>query len=422
MNEESLQRLFSVLRKDPAETTLQDVTEWLNHPPPNPSFTKKVETLISKKIILMTSSIVVIVTGAVLFFSPQKEQSLVQENQSTVLPASSPQRSTITIDSFKPTVSTGTSTLISKTEVSPAFSSPDESSLSIDRTQNVKTLTTRENNFRSNLSQQVISISDTALRMESDTSGAWFTSSKQLTIDTLFSGVEKLILKGHFPSQIKLGGENRNTVAFQYRYEDRKKGIFFGKNPGCKVTYTKSGTTLFVSVDIKQKTTVGFSFGNISSEIFFTVPTGINVSVESSFGDIRLTKLVGGDLQLKTTYGDIDAEGISGSIKLQSNYGDIAAQDISGRFELITAYGDIRASKVRLQDSISLSSGYGDIDCKLLNGEDSCRLKLSTSYGKILVKGNELDMDSKGKLQFGNGPLSISAATSFGDVKIRFVE
>ena len=92
MNEESLQRLFSVLRKDPAETTLQDVTEWLNHPPPNPSFTKKVETLISKKIILMTSSIVVIITGAVLFFSPKKEQSFVQENQSAVLPASSPKR------------------------------------------------------------------------------------------------------------------------------------------------------------------------------------------------------------------------------------------------------------------------------------------------------------------------------------------
>jgi len=422
MNEESLQQLFSALRKAPAETSMQDVTEWLNHPPPNPSFTKEVETLISKKIILMTSSIVVIITGAVLFFLPAREPSSVLENQSALLPASPLQGESINIDSFSTLSPEDTSAMMGKPQHSAVVSTPDETSLSIVGTEEIKTSPTHDSNLTPTISHTSNSISDPKSLTATDTTGTWVTSAKELAIDTLFSGVTKLILKGDFPTKIKAAGESRNTVALQYRYEDRKKGFFIGKSPGCKVSYTKSGTTLLVTVEIKQKTIVGVSFGDIRSEILFTVPSGIGVSLESSYGDIDVAQLAGGDLEFITKYGDIKAERISGNIKLQSGYGDITAQDISGKFDLITKYGDIKASKTRFSDSIYLSSGYGDIDCQLLNGEDSCQLNLRTGFGKIRVKGNELDLESLKKIQFGKGPLSISAASSYGDVKISFVE
>ena len=78
--------------------------------------------------------------------------------------------------------------------------------------------------------------------------------------------------------------------------------------------------------------------------------------------------------------------------------------------------------EIKADESILLSSGYGDVDCKLLNTEGSCRLNLSTGFGKLNIKGKELDIESTKKIQYGKGPTSVIASSSFGNVKIRFSE
>jgi hypothetical protein len=58
----------------------------------------------------------------------------------------------------------------------------------------------------------------------------------------------------------------------------------------------------------------------------------------------------------------------------------------------------------------------------LLSKEESCRLSVSTGFGKLSVKGKAVDIESTKKIQYGTGASSVTASSSFGDVKIRFIE
>lgn len=255
-----------------------------------------------------------------------------------------------------------------------------------------------------------------------DTTGFWTTNTEKLTIDTVFAGVTKLVLTGKHPSQIKVEGSQRNTIAFNYQYNYQIKGIYAGKNPGSKVTYKKSGSTLIIMVELNKVITVGVSHGKVISNVSLAVPENINVSINSSYGDITGKQLSGGMIQLNTKYGDIEAQSLSGNINLQSGYGDITLNEVVGKLDASTKYGDIKAYEIKADESILLSSGYGNVDCKLLNTESSCRLNLSTGFGKLNIKGKELDIESTKKIQYGKGPTSVIASSSFGNVNIRFSE
>jgi DUF4097 and DUF4098 domain-containing protein YvlB len=167
---------------------------------------------------------------------------------------------------------------------------------------------------------------------------------------------------------------------------------------------------------------VGISYVKITSNVSIAVPENISVSINSSYGDITAKHLLGGIIQLNTKYGDIEAQSLSGSINLQSGYGDITLNEVGGKLDVSTKYGDIEAYEIKADESLLLSSGYGDIDCKLLNTEGSCKLNLSTGFGKLNIKGKEVDIESTKKIQYGKGPTSVIASSSFGDVKIRFSE
>jgi DUF4097 and DUF4098 domain-containing protein YvlB len=167
---------------------------------------------------------------------------------------------------------------------------------------------------------------------------------------------------------------------------------------------------------------VGISHGKVVSNVSLAVPENINVSINSSYGDITAKHLLGGIIQLDTKYGDIEAQSLVGDISLQSGYGDITLNEADGKINVSTKYGDIKAQEIKVDESIRLSSGYGDVDCRLLSKEESCRLNLSTGFGKLSVKGKELDIESTKKIQSGKGPTSVIASSSFGDVKVRFSE
>ena len=255
-----------------------------------------------------------------------------------------------------------------------------------------------------------------------DTTGVWTTNTVKLSVDTVFAGITKIVLTGKHPSQIKVEGSQRNNIAFNYQYNYQIKGLYAGKNPGSKVTYKKSGSTLIIMVELNKVITVGVSHGKVVSNVSLAVPENINVSINSSYGDITAKHLLGGIIQLDTKYGDIEAQSLVGNISLQSGYGDITLNEADGKINVSTKYGDIKAQEIKVDESIRLSSGYGDVDCRLLSKEESCRLNLSTGFGKLSVKGKELDIESTKKIQYGKGPTSVIASSSFGDVKVRFSE
>jgi hypothetical protein len=84
MNEELLQRLFTDLRNSPAETSIEDVSRWVNDEKVDFSSTDSAPLLTKSKIILMTASITIIITGAIVFLTPQRNQTPDKTNLSPI--------------------------------------------------------------------------------------------------------------------------------------------------------------------------------------------------------------------------------------------------------------------------------------------------------------------------------------------------
>jgi len=390
MNEELLQRLFTDLRNSPAETSIEDVSRWVNDEKVDFSSTDSAPLLTKSKIILMTASITIIITGAIVFLTPQRNQTPDKTNLSPI---------PVNKELYNLPVSP-------ENNEKPSYKKLPVKDSSLPTT------------YPGPAMHQIIPIPIVV-----DTSGVWTTNSKMLTIDTIFSGVTELVLTGKYPSQISIEGSERDNIAFNYQYDYQIKGIYTGKKSGSTVAYKKSGSTLFISVENREGVMVGvFTYGKVISNVSLTLPKNITVRVNSSYGDIIAKQLSGASIELNTKYGDVEAQSLIGNVNLQSGYGDITLHEANGKVNLSTKYGDIKAYKIKADESLQLSSGYGDIDCRLLSKEEACRLNLSTGFGKISVKGNEVDIESTKKIQIGKGSTTVSASSSFGDVKIRFVE
>lgn len=428
MNEESLQRLFEELRRAPAETSMEDVSSWVNTVKIDTSVSDKSHLLTKSKIIFMAASIAVIVTSTILLFAPQKNQVLDKAELSPVpvkdklhsTPVSK-EKNYIPLDKEVPIEHTNQSNPTPVPAIHQAIPVPI---VSAERQEEIKAISEV-----AQVSQSNTSLASTNKNQESastiapaDTSGVWTTKTEKLTIDTIFAGINKIVLVGKYPSQINIEGGQRDNIAFNYQYNYQIKGIYAGKNPGSKVSYKKSGTTLTITVELNKGFTVGVSYVKIISNVSIAVPENISVSINSSYGDITAKHLLGGIIQLDTKYGDIKAQSLVGNISLLSGYGDITLNEADGKINVSTKYGDIKAHEIKVDESIRLSSGYGDVDCRLLSKEESCRLSLSTGFGKLSVKGKAVDIESTKKIQYGTGATSVTASSSFGDVKIRFSE
>jgi len=428
MNEESLQRLFDELRKAPAETSMEDVSSWINPVKIDNPATDKTNLLTKPKIVIMAASIAVIVTSTILLFAPQKNQVLDKAELSPVpvknklhsTPVSN-EKNYIPLDKELPIEHTNQSNPTLGPAMHQVIPVPI---VSAERQEEIKTVSdvVQISQSNTNLALTNKNQESASTIAPADTSGVWTTKTEKLTIDTIFAGINKIVLISKNPSQIKIEGSQRNNIAFNYQYNYQIKGLYAGKNPGSKVSYKKSGTILTITVELNKGFTVGISYVKIISNVSIAVPENISVSINSNYGDITAKHLLGGIIQLDTKYGDIEAQSLIGNISLQSGYGDITLNEANGKINASTKYGHIKAHEIKVDETIRLSSGYGNVDCRLLSKEESCRLSVSTGFGKLSVKGKAVDIESTKKIQYGTGASSVTASSSFGDVKIRFIE
>lgn len=424
MNEASLQRIFNDLRNASTEIPIEEIPSWLSHGPalaPKKSILQKIAT---PKILTMTTTLTLIVTGALILLNPNKKLypekitnagEVKKENvqiSNTAPPAKVDQIDKGPAPSIEQTpknqLNTDNPTPIVTTPEPVKMPAPDERSTGVTVSAPII-----ENGKHKD---PVVSLGS------EDTTGAWTTTTDKLQVDTLFTGIQELVLSGKYHSGINIQGSERNNISFNYQYDYQVKGLYARKNPGSKVTYTKKGSTLTITVDINTVVVAGISYGKILSQISLLVPSNIKVRINSSYGDITAKGLLGETVSLQTKYGDIEATSLSGNIRLQSGYGDITLKDMTGKIEVVTKYGDIKGGKITVKESLLLSSGYGDIDCRISNKEDSCRLNLTTGFGRLGVKGNGVNIESTKKIQYGKGGTAITASTSYGNVELWLME
>jgi Putative adhesin len=139
--------------------------------------------------------------------------------------------------------------------------------------------------------------------------------------------------------------------------------------------------------------------GTCSLKFAVTVPAGLPVAVDSSFGDLTASGLHG-RVALSANSGDLHASQLAGDIRLSNAFGDITASDLAGAIRLVNNSGDIIASALtgnsRLQDS------FGDIDVTGLAAAD------------VVASNNSGDIT----IQFTQVPRQVNVTDSFGDITL----
>jgi DUF4097 and DUF4098 domain-containing protein YvlB len=238
-------------------------------------------------------------------------------------------------------------------------------------------------------------------------SGSWNSLNDSLTIDTLFKGVKKIVFSGHINNKILVRGSKRETVALNFDYNLKVKGVYAKKNRRCKLSYTLKDSVLTVDLERKNYVFIGMSYVKETTRMVFEVPENIAVTINASYGDVEVNNLSNNNYHIKTTSGDIKTERVNGNIDLSCSYGDISLKQISGKIDAKTISGDIITERVN--GNIDLSCSYGDISLKQISGKIDAKtisgdvktervngnIYLSCSYGDISLKQISGNIDAK---------------------------
>jgi hypothetical protein len=252
-----------------------------------------------------------------------------------------------------------------------------------------------------------------------DVAGSWLSLNDSLFVDTVFNGVKALVFKGRVNDKIVVKGSDRANVALHFNYRYKVKGILVRKKNQCVLRYEKRDSVLTIQIDRNNSVNIGVSYIKETSGLIFEVPDNIAVQVKTTYGDIDASGLNGNEFDFQTSYGVVDVSALSGNIRLNSGYGDIKAMQLNGTIDINTGYGDVVGKNIAVSGHLNIKSGYGDIDLQVNNPVAECRFDLKTGYGKVQMKRADMELDASGKLVFGTGNILLSARSGMGDILIR---
>jgi hypothetical protein len=269
------------------------------------------------------------------------------------------------------------------------------------------------------------------------------------SVHLTYDGVRRIEIDAKFLS-VEMTGGSRNVI-----------GDGFDIPFNVRVSRTFDGNTLKVTV---ERNWFSFSWLGNHGRLVFSVPDGIDVSIESSSGAVSVKDLKGrttqvtsssgsaslsdvsgelkagtssgrisvescsGHLTLSASSGSIDVEAFAGGIAAETSSGKVGLKEVDGpmyvhtssgsaRFEdtrgtigALTSSGSIRGDGVQLTGDSAFESTSGTIHVDLANQPSELRFDLIVTSGDIRVFGNE------GSKRFlgGNGPILVKGVSTSG--------
>lgn len=205
------------------------------------------------------------------------------------------------------------------------------------------------------------------------------------------------------------------------------KGKRRGK-PSEFIFFSKSNNSGYVEVYLPKNCSMDFNVRSVSGDIVGEVDLKLGESAlfeaGSISGDILLTALEAGEVQVSTTSGDISVEEVNGKAEFSSTSGEITLFTERGDCGISTVSGDIRVDS--LNGTFRLSTTSGDIQISGITGSG----KASTSSGEIWLQFAELTGDLDLSTTSGNVKLtwpedtavSFDAGTTSGEINTFFDE
>jgi hypothetical protein len=402
-SEEKLNHLFETLRNEKTSTSVSDVTSWITAPAQVtvPKSTSKI--IIQKNFFIMSSIATIIVTG-VLLMSGNKEPNIApkqkKDMQATI-------QDTSTVIASQPNHFTFSNEINDNPFIQPLIDL------------GIKPLPFIEiDNGPTIIQLDPINSTQYSPRTNNQSNaGSWLSSNDNLRVDTLFSGVNKVVFFGNHNDEILIEGSKRQGISFNYNFENKTKGLIKKKSK-CEVTYEIKDSVLTIRSMRRGNDIVVIGVMYTKESVTFKIPDHIPIDIQTDYGDISANSLNGSSVQLNTSYGDLDVNKCSGSIVLKSNYGDLTLTELNGKIDAHTDYGDVKGEKIMAKELCILRTDYGDVDAQLLNLIQDCTLELKTDFGSVKSKREDFSIEGN-QFKIGAGSNKISLKTNFGDVIIR---
>lgn len=163
--------------------------------------------------------------------------------------------------------------------------------------------------------------------------------------------------------------------------------------------------------------------GSVSVSFRLTVPEGASVDVRSTNGGVDVDG-VGGTVRAETTNGNIRLEAIGGDAVIETTNGSIKAFGVDGALDASTTNGGIDAEVVAeyLGSDMSLSTTNGAIDLELAAGV-SASIDARAGNGRVTndLSGGSVSRDKRDHVvvDLGRGGPEIRVRTTNGRIRLR---
>jgi hypothetical protein len=403
-SEEKLNHLFEALKAEKASTSVADVTSWIQASAQVSASKSTSKSIIQKNFFIMSTIVTTLIVGGFLFLSGNKESKRTPPQKNTSKEA--------TLDTSESVVKQANQLPVYKEFSEIPFIQP---LIDLD----IKPLPFIEiDNEPAIIQLDPIRSTQYSPRTNNQSNaGIWLSSNDNLFVDTLFSGVNKVVFLGNHNDEILIEGSKRQGISFNYNFENKTKGLIKKKSK-CEVTYEIKDSVLTIRSMRRGNDIVVIGVMYTKESVTFKIPDHIPIDIQTDYGDISANSLNGSSVQLNTSYGDLDVNKCSGSIVLKSNYGDLTLTELNGKIDAHTDYGDVKGEKIMAKGHCVLRTDYGDVDAHLLNPIQDCALELKTDFGSVKSKRENFFVEGK-HFKIGAGSYKISLKTNFGNVIIR---
>jgi hypothetical protein len=402
--EEKLNHLFEALKAEKASTSVADVTSWIQASAQVTAPKSTSKSIIQKNFFIMSTIVTTLIVGGLLFLPGNKASKRTPPEKNTTKES--------ILDTSASAVKQASQIPVNKEFTENPFIQP-----LIDLGIEPLPFMEIDNGSAINQLDPFRSTQHSLRTNNQSNAGSWFSSNDNLQVDTLFSGVKKVVFRGNHNDKIMIEGSKRQDVSFNYNFENKTKGLIKKKSK-CEVTYEIKDSVLTIRSMKSGNDFVVIGIMYTKESVTFKIPDHIPIDIQTDYGDISANSLNGCLVQLNTSYGDLDMNKCSGSIALKSNYGDLTLTEVSGKIDAHTDYGDVKGEKIMAKEHCVLRTDYGDVDAQLLNPIQDCTLELKTDFGSIKSKREDFSVEGK-QFKIGVGSNKISLKTNFGDVIIR---
>jgi len=134
-----------------------------------------------------------------------------------------------------------------------------------------------------------------------------------------------------------------------------------------------------------------------------------DLELDLSSGDAQVSDLIGGELHVQSTAGDVTIQRVRQAVFVRTTAGDVDAEDVVGAVTVRATAGDV--SVRRAQGRIAVETSTGDAD--IADGDGSVMVTTSSGDVTVRARADSLVVETSA----GDQDLSLSGAAKYTAVK-----